>query len=130
MKKSFGEKVALLAKSQGKSQTEISDKIGMAPSQLNRFFKGNSDCTSDNLLAILDILEVDLENIVSRKTRKTADIDDVENVFDAVTFLYKNLNPLGQQTQLRQLEKINQLSGKQKIPKVVQDIIKKETNLI
>lgn len=130
MKKSLGVKLALLAKAQGKSQAKIAEQIGMDPAQLNRFFKGFSDCTTDNLLPILDSLDIDLPNIISRKTRKTADIDDVENVFDAVNFLYKNLSPISQQTHLKQLEKINLLSGKQKIPKVVLEIIKKETNLI
>lgn len=130
MKKSFGEKIALLAKSQGKTQAEIADKISMAPSQLNRFFKGNSDCTAENLLSILNILEIDLEGIIFRKTRKFIETDEIENVFDCLTFMFKSIDEIGQQTYLNQLAWATKASTKKALPKKVQAIIEKETHLI
>lgn len=130
MKKSLGEKLALLAKSQGKTQADIADQIGMAPSQLNRFLKGNSDCTTENLLSILNILEIDLEGAISRKTRKSADIDEIENDSDVVKFLYENLDEIGQQTQLRHLEWISNVAGTKKIPKEIKTIIDQKLTLI
>lgn len=132
MKKSIGEKLALLAKSQGKTQAEIADHIGMAPSQLNRFFKGNSEFNTQNLLSVLNILGIDLEEIISRKTRKFADIDEakIENVYDCLNYMFKNIDELGQQTYLNQLAWATKATTKKSLPEKVQAIIEKETRLI
>ena len=130
MEKSLGEKIALLAKSQGKTQADIAERIGMAPSQLNRFLKGNSDCTTENLLTILNILDIDLEEIIFQRTRKQTDTEEVENDSDVVKFLYKNLDEVGQQTQLKHLEWINNFAGKKKIPKEVKNIINQKRTLL
>ncbi len=130
MKKSLGEKLAMLAKSQGKTQAQIADQIGMAPSQLNRFLKGNSDCTTENLLSILHILEIDLEGIISRKTRKSAEIDDIETVYDCLTYMFKSIDDLGKQTYLNHLAWATKATTKKSLPAKVQAIIEKETHLI
>lgn len=130
MKKSLGVKLALLAKSQGKSQAEIADQIGMAPAQLNRFFKGNADCNTEKLLLILNILDINLEGIIFRKTRKHIETDEIENVFDCITYMFKSIDELGQQTYLNQLAWATKATTKKALPAKVQAIIEKETNLI
>lgn len=132
MKKSIGEKLAMLAKSQGKSQADIADNIGMSTTQLNRFFRGNSDCTMNNLISVMTELGIDLDTLISRKTRKFAEIDDskVENVYDCLTYMFRSIDPLGQQTYLKQLAWVTTTTTKKQLPQKVQEIIKQETNLI
>ncbi|MFZ3231726.1 MAG: helix-turn-helix transcriptional regulator [Pseudobdellovibrio sp.] len=132
IKKSLGEKLAMLAKSQEKSQTDIAEAIGMAASQLNRFFKGHSELSSHNLMSVLSELGIDLDDIISKKTRKYADIDEakVEDKYDCLTYMFRNIDELGQQTYLKQLAWATKTITKKPLPLKVQEIIKKETHLI
>ncbi len=132
MAKTIGEKLALLAKTQGKSQSVIADNIGMAPSQLNRFFRGNCDFSSPNLFLVLKELGLDIEEMISKKTKKFVDIDEakVDNVYDCITYMYRSIDDLGQQTYLKQLAWATTATTKKPLPQKVQDIIKKETHLI
>ena len=131
-KKPLGEKLAMIAKSQEKSQAEIADSIGMAPSQLNRFFKGHSELSSQNLILVLSELGIDLDETISRKTRKFADIDEakIETVEDCLTYMFKNIDELGRQTYIKQLAWANTATTKKPLPKRVQEIVNKEMNLI
>jgi transcriptional regulator with XRE-family HTH domain len=131
-RKSLGEKLAMLAKSTEKSQTEICGNLEMPASQLNRFFRGHSDLSSSNLNAVLKELGIDLEEIISKKIRKHADIDDgrIETAADCVHFLFNNLDELGKQTHLNTLAWAVKASTKTKLPEKVEEILHKELNLI
>lgn len=131
MKSHFGIILSSYATSIGRSQASIAEEAGITPASLNRFFNGRTNLYSDALVAVLKAMDIDLVQLVLDKHSKKSKSDHkVETTLDAVAFLYKNLEPLGQQTQLKQLEWINTVAGKQKIPKAVSDIIKKEINLI
>lgn len=131
MKSHFGIILSSYATSIGRSQASIAEEAGITPASLNRFFNGRTNLYSDALVAVLKAMDIDLVQLVLDKHSKKSKSDHkVETTLDAVAFLYKNLEPLGQQTQLKQLEWINTVAGKEKIPKAVSDIIKKEINLI
>lgn len=131
-KNSLGKKLSILAKSQGKSQTAIADNLGLPPSQINRFLKGHSDCSANNLVLILNELGINLEEIVSQKIRKHGNISEseIESVNDCVQFLFKSLDNLGQQAYLSNLAWAAKLSKKGKFPNKVDEILKKELDLI
>ena len=131
-KKTIGEKLALLAKVSGKSQTEISDSIGMKSSQLNRFFKGHSEFNSENLVLVLKQLGIELEDLIKNKIKKfdNVDVEDIDTSSDCVRYLLSVLDPLGKQTYLLQLMWAAKISSQNKLPKRVEEILKKEINLI
>lgn len=132
MKKSLGEKLAMLAKSQEKSQADIADSIGMAPSQLNRFFKGHSDIYSSNVIEILKELGLDIEAIVTKKLKAVDESEyaDPKSQKDALFFLFNELDELGKQTYLSQLLWAAKLSKGDSFPKKVEEQIKREMTLI
>lgn len=130
-KKSLGEKLAMLAKSTGKSQTNISESLAMPASQLNRFFRGHSDLSSSNMTAVLKELGIDLEEIVSKKISYHTGHEESagRNLSSSVDFLLNSLDDLGKQTILSQLLWAAKLS-KAKFPTDVEKRIKKEISLI
>ena len=132
IRKSFGEKLAVLAKSTGKTQALISENLAMPPSQLNRFFKGRSDLTSSNLLLVLAELGINLEELIGKRIRKSADIDSdrIESKEDCLKFLFRSLDPIGQQTYLSNLAWAAKASSKKDLPENVVEILKQEINLI
>ena len=131
-KKSLGEKLAMLAKSKGKSQTEISESLSMPNSQLNRFFRGHSDLSSSNLVLVMRELGIDIEETISKKIQKHAQIseDEIETKEDCVEFLFKSLDEHGKQAYLNQLAWAARVISKQQLPTKIEEIIQKELNLI
>ena len=133
MKKKIEHLVAALAKTNQLSQTALAKKAGITQPTLNRFLNGKANLTSESLISVLNVLEIDLHQIIIDKLNNNFSNQkslNIESKNDAITFLYSNLDKLGQQTLLKQFEWLNKIAGKHKIPKTVSDIIKKETNLI
>ncbi len=132
IKRTFGEKLAMLAKAQNKTQTEIANRIGLTPAQVNRLFNGHADMSSQNLLLILNDLGLNMDELVSSRTRKHAEIEEskVETVYDCLNYMFKSIDDLGRQTYLKQLAWVTQATTRKPLPKNVQDILTKETNLI
>lgn len=131
-RKSLGERLALLAKSQGKSQAEIADQINMAPSQLNRFFKGHCDIYANNAFDILKELGLDIEDIVLKRLKDVAELEqsDPKSKNETILFLYNRLDELGKQTVLAQLLWAVKLGNKDAIPKKLENEIRKDITLI
>lgn len=131
-RKSLGEKLAMLAKTTGKSQTEIADGADMPVSQLNRFLRGHSSINSTNLCAVLAELGINLDDIIASRIRKSAEIDEekIESTDDCVRFLFRNLDEIGRQTYLNNLAWAAKVSSKKKLPTRVEEILKTETTLI
>lgn len=133
MKKSFGNILSSYAKTINRSQTSLAEEAGITHASLNRFFNGKSNLSSDALISVLKAMDIDVVKIVLEKQSKQSQDESItkyETAMDALQFLFKNLEPMGQQTQLKQLEWLNQIAGKEQVPKEVRQIIKKETNLI
>jgi transcriptional regulator with XRE-family HTH domain len=131
-KSTVGEKLAMLAKSKGKSQKGISSNLEMPVSQLNRFFRGHSDLSSNNLNVVLKELGIDLEEIISKKIREHAGIDELNlsSSEDCLIYLFRKLDPIGKQTCLNNLAWSNRIASDEKLPTQVESILKSEITLI
>lgn len=133
MKKSFGVLLSSYAKTINRSQTSLAEEAGITHASLNRFFNDKSNLSSDALVDVLKAMDIDLVQIILDKQAKKSqdeDINQYETTEDAIRFLINNLEPRGQQTQLKNLEWINELAGKEKIPKAVRSILKREVRLV
>ncbi|RYZ93199.1 MAG: XRE family transcriptional regulator [Proteobacteria bacterium] len=131
-RKCLGEKLAMLVKSSGDSQTAIADRLNMPVSQLNRFLKGHSALTSTNLVAVMAELGIDLDAIVSARIRQQAQVEtnNIETPDDCVRFLFSNLDELGRQTYLKNLVWAVKISSNGNLPTRVEEILKTEMTLI
>ena len=131
-KKSLGERLSMLAVSSGKTQISIAEQVGIPVSHLNKFFNGHSTMTSDLLVEVLSELNIDLEKLVSERTKKHAQLDEneIETPSDCLKFLYESLDDLGKQTYLSNLALAAKYNSKEKFPRSVTEILKKEINLI
>lgn len=133
MKLSFGSLLSSYAKTINRSQTSIAEEADITHASLNRYLNGKSVLSADALIKVLKAMDIDLYKIILDKQAELTHGNDsvkYETTFDAIKFLFQNLEPMGQQTQLKQLEWLNQIAGKKQLPKEVREIIKKETNLI
>lgn len=63
----FAEKLAILAKSKGISQSELAEQIDISRVSVNRFFKGKSSIRTKDLIQLLRVLDVDLEEVIEQK---------------------------------------------------------------
>ncbi|RYZ93648.1 MAG: XRE family transcriptional regulator [Proteobacteria bacterium] len=131
-RKCLGEKLAMLVKSSGKSQTAIADRLEMPVSQLNRFLRGHSALTSTNLAAVMAELGIDLDEIISARIRQQAQVEThkIETPDDCVRFLFGNLDELGRQTYLKNLAWAVKISSNGSLPTRVEEILKSEMTLI
>ncbi len=131
-RKNVGEKLSVLAKSVGLSQTALAEKLDIPSSQVNRFFRGHSDVYSSVLMDILKELGLDVDKMISTKIKKHTDIEDceIETASDCVNYLFKNLDELGKQTYLNNLAWATRVTSKQSLPTKVEEILKRELNLI
>ncbi|RYZ77235.1 MAG: XRE family transcriptional regulator [Proteobacteria bacterium] len=131
-RKCLGEKLAMLVKTSGDSQTAIADRLNMPVSQLNRFLKGHSALTSTNLVAVMAELGIDLDAIVSARIRQQAQVDThkIETSDDCVRYLFNNLDELGRQTYLKNLAWAVKISSNGSLPTRVEEILKSEMTLI
>lgn len=131
-RKTLGEKLAMLVKTTGRTQSELADSIGMPVSQLNRFLNGHSDLNAENLSNVLAALGINLDEIVTAKIRKQVDVEgaEVENVSDCINFLFRSLDEMGQQTYLKSLAWAARISSKDKLPNRVEEVLKNELRLI
>ena len=133
MKESLGEKLSYLSKRLRKSQSEIALEANISHSQLNKFFNDKSNLSLENFNDLLICLGIDLQEIIEDKieaTKTNPKDKKIISTMHAVEFLLMNLEPRGRQTQLKQLEWINEIAGKEKLPKQVTEILRKEINLI
>ena len=131
-RKHIGEKLSMLSKTVGISQTALADKVGVPPSQINRFFKGHSDIYSTNLIEILKELGFDIESMITKRLNAVTQLEhaDPKSKHEALNFLFNELDELGKQTQLNQLLWAAKISKGDSFPKKIEDQIKKEINLI
>lgn len=131
-RKSLGERLALLAKTQGKSQAEIADRINMAPSQLNRFFKGHCDIHANNAIEILKELGLDIEDLLLKRLKDATDLEnsDPNSKNETILFLYNKLDELGKQTVLAQLLWAVKVGNSNALTRKLETEIRKEITLI
>lgn len=131
-RKSLGEKIAMLVKTTGRTQSQISEKIGMPVSQLNRFLNGHSDLTSDNLVLVLKAVGIDLHDLVSKKIKSEFDQDHqhIESSVDCLEFLYGKLDEIGKQTYINNLAWAARLASSDPLPINVEELVKKEIYLL
>ncbi len=126
------EENGVLVKTSGKSQTDIAENVAMPVSQLNRFLRGHSSLTSTNLTAVLTELGIDLDEIISSRIRKSAEVEEekIESADDCVRFLFSNLDEFGKQTYLKNLAWAARVSSGNSFPPRVEEILKTEMTLI
>ena len=131
-KKAFHEKLLILARAQGISQTEIAEDLDMQLSHINRYFNGRSDIGSSHLINILKTLGIDLEDIISKELLNLAGGEDtsVNDLPASVDFLLNSLDAIGKQTLLAQILWAAKKTSKKKIPEKVEAIVRKEISLI
>lgn len=134
-KPTLNQKLLLLAKVKGITQTEIAKKSDMQLSHVNRYFNGFSDLTTSNFNEILKSLGIDLDRIVSSEINKftDTDTDGINDLNSGVNYLLNSLDDLGKQTVLNQLlwaaKTAAQAKGKS-FPKSLEEKIKREISLI
>ncbi|NQZ01435.1 MAG: helix-turn-helix transcriptional regulator [Bdellovibrionales bacterium] len=63
----LAEKLAILAKAKGYSQSELAGQIDISRVSINRFFKGRSSIRTKDLVQLLKVLDIDLEEVVNQK---------------------------------------------------------------
>ncbi len=128
----IGIKLSMLAKTCGVSQTELADKLGFSPSQVNRFFNGHSDIYSSNLLEILKELGFDIAAMVSKRLKAVTDEEHSEpqSTKETLLALFDELDELGKQTCLSQMLFTAKAGRKSSFPKKLELQIKKVINLI
>jgi transcriptional regulator with XRE-family HTH domain len=63
----FGRKINALVGLQGVSQTHIAEEGGVNKSSLSRYFRGESDIRSKQLVGVLSAIGIDLHEIVNSK---------------------------------------------------------------
>ncbi|MEO0337201.1 MAG: helix-turn-helix transcriptional regulator [Pseudomonadota bacterium] len=63
----LAEKLAILAKTKGFSQSELAGQIDISRVSINRFFKGRSSIRTKDLVQLLKVLDIDLEEVVNQK---------------------------------------------------------------
>lgn len=131
-RKHLGEKLSVLSKSLGISQTSLAERVGVPPSQINRFFRGHSEIYSSALTEILKELGLDVEELIAKRLKAVAEIENAEpkSTHEALAFLFDELDELGKQTYLAQLLWAAKVTKGDSFPKRVEDQIKKEISLI
>ena len=131
---SIGKLLATLARHKGFSQTEIAERIGVHPVQLNRFFRGHNDIYSSDLRKIFAVFDIDLNKIVLQHILNNCDKTSTlksRNLTDGVGYLLARLDRFGMQTYLSSLLWAAKVSRKnEKIPKRVEEIIQQYVSLI
>lgn len=128
----IGEKLAVLAKTIGRSQTSLAEKVGVPPSQINRFFRGHSDIYTSALLPVMRELGFDLEEMISKKIKVASDLDsnDPKTVNETLVYLFNELDDLGKQTMLAQLLWAAKIAKGDQLPIRIEEQIRKEFSLI
>jgi len=131
-RKHIGEKLSMLSKTVGISQTALADKVGVPPSQINRFFKGHSDIYSSALIEILKELGFDIEAKITKRLKSVTEVEhaDPKSTHEVLNFLFDELDELGKQTYMSQLLWAAKLSSGDAFPKKIEAQIKNEMNLI
>jgi len=131
-KKHLGDKLSLLSKSLGLSQTELADRVGIPSSQVNRYFRGHSEVYSSVLIDILKELGFDIEEMITKRLKSVSEIEvvDTKNPEETLSFLFNELDDLGKQTYLSQLLWAAKVSKGSAFPKKLEEQIKKEISLI
>lgn len=131
METHVGEIINEIIKSEGLVQTELAAKADISLSQLNLFLNGKSHLSLKNLLSLLEVLNINFNDFLSSKIKKTRSVkvDKVENLDQSVLFLFNNLDIYSRQTQLKQLQWANAVT-KKSVPKEVSEIVEKNLTLI
>jgi transcriptional regulator with XRE-family HTH domain len=131
-KKSLNEKLLILSRVKGLTQSEVAKGVDMQPSHINRYFNGVSDLTSAHFTNILKVLGIDLEKIVSDEIQKLTgnETHKVTDLNSSIEFLFSSLDEIGRQTMLKHLHWVAQKTSKKKIPDQVTFIIQKEISRI
>lgn len=116
----------------GISQTSLAKKSGVAVSQLNLFLNGHSGLNFEHLVSVLESLGIDLQVVIKKKFNTFNNSDDpaIDGDIDCLVYLYSSLDELGKQSFLEQLAWTSKLINKGKIPKNVEDQLKKKISLI
>lgn len=120
------------SKTLGLSQTEIADRVGVPPSQINRYMNGHSDVYSAVLVKILHELGLNLESMVDKRINQLSKMDLHEDSTkeDMLLFLFNELDDLGKQTMLSQLLWAAKLTKGSLFSKKVEERINKGLSLI
>jgi transcriptional regulator with XRE-family HTH domain len=134
-KKSINEKLLILSKMKGQSQSDIAKDVGMQPSHINRYFNGANDITSSHFVDILKALGIDLEEIILKEFEKLTGDENgtIEDFSTSVKYLLDSLDEIGRQTALSNLLWMAQTYMKAKgtnFPKKIETQIKRELSLI
>ncbi len=131
-RKAFHEKLLMLARAQGTTQTEIAESLDMQLSHINRYFNGHSDISSNHLVNIMKTLGIDLEAIISKELLRQAGGEDttVNDLPASVDYLLNSLDAIGKQTLLSQILWAAKKTSKKRIPEKVEAIVRKELSLI
>jgi transcriptional regulator with XRE-family HTH domain len=132
LKKALSEKLFMLSRVRGISQTEIAEHMAVQVQHVNRYFNGRSDLYSSHLINLLKALGIDLDQLVSAKLKKDTQVseDEIETAEDCVKYLLNSLDELGRQTYLSNLAWAAKVSSKKKLPQRVNEILKNEISLI
>lgn len=71
MSQSFGLKISYLAKLRGFTQERIAKESKISRASVNRFFKCRTDVKSSDFSAILNVLNINLEEFINHEIQKT-----------------------------------------------------------
>jgi len=91
----LAEKLAILAKSKGFSQSDLAHKIDISRVSINRFFKGKSSIRTRDLVQLLQALDIDLEEVVTQKLEakdKVSETARKETVYEDLISVIESLD--------------------------------------
>ena len=93
-KLSLAEKIALLAKNSGVSQSSIAEQVGVPASHVNHYFRGKGAVRSELFVEILKTLNIDIEALVNKEVARLNDLDleEKKNAGEAFERLMKMMD--------------------------------------
>jgi transcriptional regulator with XRE-family HTH domain len=115
-------------------QTELATQANLNYGQVNRFLNGHSDMYLSSFVELCEALDIDLIKIIRDRTKSATQMEDqkYETAEDCLIYFYKNLDKLGRQSYLNQLAWAARIvnKGNKKFPVQIEEVLKRETNLI
>ncbi|MBS1972659.1 MAG: helix-turn-helix transcriptional regulator [Bdellovibrionales bacterium] len=127
-KLSLAEKIALLAKHSGVSQSAIADQVGVPASHVNHFFRGKGDVRSELFIEILKTLNIDIEALINKEVARMNDLDleEKQNAGEVFERLVKSFDKTDREAIVQYIDgfAVAQLGSKaKKQTKVLKELI-------
>jgi len=87
----FAQKLSILAKSKGISQSDLAQQIDISRVSVNRFFKGKSSIRTRDLIQLLKVLDIDLEELIESKLESKLSKQEVPSQVSTQSQVYEDL---------------------------------------